>query len=426
MATAIQLIGWALLGSMAAQTAQAQPCAAWTPAGNDGYLLPAGYLSTRGSDFVDGFGNPVRIASIGWDGSDGKAGAISQGLWTVSYRTILESIKAAGFNTVRIPWSNVNLDVLPANTPAMGTIDFAKNFDLHGLTVRQVLHKFVDYAGSIGLKVIFDHHSDEGCCGQQTNGLWFDSGPGTDGTDGAGNRGTVTAIRFERDWARFAIEYRHNATVIGFDLANEPTSVGHINWGRGGPTDIKAMYETVGAAILSINPDVLIIAEGPQTYAVPAANSGMKARAPQGNLTGVATAPVVLPIAHKIVYSVHEYPNEIAGFQGADHGVEFIARMETVWGWLLKSHIAPVWIGEMGSSMRTPESQAWAQTLLDYMNRPDRTVSGSWWHIGPASDEPDGLQTAWGLGAYRTAQLAVTDRMLFKPRVQRTCNAYFE
>ncbi|MBN8899278.1 MAG: hypothetical protein J0H35_14060, partial [Rhodospirillales bacterium] len=30
-------------------------------------LLPTGYLSTQGSQIVDASGNPVRIASIGWN-----------------------------------------------------------------------------------------------------------------------------------------------------------------------------------------------------------------------------------------------------------------------------------------------------------------------------------------------------------------------
>ena len=57
-----------------------------------------------------------------------------------------------------------------------------------------------------GLKVIFDNHNNEatpanwGNAAQQSNGLWFDVGPGTDGTcwstaAGRGARGAARAAR---------------------------------------------------------------------------------------------------------------------------------------------------------------------------------------------------------------------------------------
>ncbi|MFX5533994.1 cellulase family glycosylhydrolase, partial [Acinetobacter baumannii] len=109
--------------------------------------------------------------------------------------------------------------------------------------------KVVAYAGQIGLKVIFDHHSNQGTAGQQKNGLWYDLGPGSDGTDGV-ITGKVTAETFKRNWLQMARTFAGNATVIGFDLHNEPNGDrGHITWGDGGPTDIKAMCESVGSAI---------------------------------------------------------------------------------------------------------------------------------------------------------------------------------
>ena len=215
---------------------------AWRPAGRGGTLLPPGWLGTRGAAIVDESGRIVRIAGIGWDGSGGVRGSVPQGLWAVSYRAICDSMVAAGFNTVRIPWSDVNLDANPINTPAAGTIDYSQNSDLAGLTTWEIFRKIVDYSGQIGLKVIFDHHTSDGGGGQQPNGLWFDAGPGSDGTDGAGHRGTITSAIFKANWLRFAREYAHDPAVIGFDLHNEPHDVG---WGDGGPRDLLAMYNEV-------------------------------------------------------------------------------------------------------------------------------------------------------------------------------------
>lgn len=376
------------------------------PAGRGGSLLPPGWLSTRGSQIIDAQGQVVRIASIGWYGTDGPAGYALQGLWAVSYRDICDSIVAAGFNTVRIPWSDVNLDARPLNIRESGTIDFDANRELVGLTTWDIFKEVVDYAGRIGLKVIFDHHTNDGGGGQQPNGLWFDRGPGSDGTDGAGHRGTVTAAMFKANWLRFARQYAGNPTVIGFDLHNEPHGG---NWGQGGPTDIWAMFVEVGNAIGAVNPDVLIICEGLQNY---------RGEAPEGDLRPVATKPVALRVPDKVVYSVHSYPHEISDV-ALDSGPAAVARYEASWGFVARQNLAPVWIGELGASDPGPggSAHAWATTLLDYMNGFEPPLSGSWWNIGTEDlgANPNGLQTAWGVGHYRPEQLHITDRLLFRP-----------
>jgi endoglucanase len=407
--------------------------------GQGGYLLPAGYLSTSGNQIVDANGNPVRIDSIGWNGTDGAAGSALQGLYAASYQTIMNAIKADGFNTIRIPWSDVALTSMPASS----TINYSLNPGLQGLNTLQIFQQIVAYAGQVGLKIIFDHHTDDGgpngWGGQQANGLWFDSGPGSDGTDGSGTTGTVTAAKFEQDWVTLASTFKGNSTVIGYDLDNEPTSAGNINWGQGGPTDIQAMYTTVGNAVEAADPGALIIAEGPEEYNAPGAGSGMSANvaAPEGDLTGVATDPVTLNTPNKVVYSVHEYPSTISG-TAVDSGSAYIQELNAAWGYLETQNIAPVWIGEMGGSLDgTAESagsglaneQAWASTLLNYMNGQDgaqggptftgnqQPISGSWWLAGAESGQfPDGIQSAYGQGNYRAGQQAITDQMIFVPK----------
>jgi len=413
-------------------------------AGNGARLLPPGFLSTSGSQIVDSRGCNVRIASIGWNGTDGRPGASLSGLWRVSYKTVMDSIVGAGFNTVRIPWTDAGIDApLNGYDDKLGWIHTTLNEQLVAsampdadghyryVTTLQLFEKVVAYAGEIGLKVIFDHHSNEGTAGQQRNGLWFDRGPGSDGTDGVVS-GTVTAETFKQNWVRMAKTFAGNATVIGFDLHNEPNGEsGRITWGDGGPTDIKAMCENVGAAIQSVNSDVLIICAGPLFYKPPPSDSGMDPQwaAPAGNLTAAGINPVKLPRADKLVYSVHEYPDEvsdIARWGLAEAGPEYVDRMNRTWGFLVRDNIAPVWIGEMGSSMRTQGQRAWAATLLGYMNgeyagqggpriaAEQQPVGGSWWLIGPSDDPPFGLQTEWSLGNYRPDQKKITDRLLMQ------------
>ena len=358
---------------LACRLASAQP-PALAPA-----LLPAGFLHTRGSQIVGPNGVPVRITSVGVAGLDIIGGRLELVGPFQGIAGHVAAMKAAGFNCARVDWIDRTLD----DPAAMAQLD-----------------EFVAACGKTGLKVIFNNHNNEATsanwsnAAQQSNGLWFDTGPGTDGTDAGGDKGTISASRFKQDWVTFARHWAKNRTVIGFDLRNEPcahTSTPAV-WGGGGPTDIRAMYQEVGNAVLAVNPDALIICESVINY---------KINAYEGDLSVVRTLPVVLRDPFKLVYSVHEYPKEIGGYSGAESGPDYVARMNKTWGWLVTENVAPVWIGEMGSSMAVAPSKAWGETLLSYMNGQasggpaftgkQQPIGGDWWIWGNLSDQvPNG------------------------------------
>lgn len=385
-------------GTAHATTAAASPHSAG--------LLPSGYLSTQGNQIVGQRGGPpfVRIAAVGWFGQNGLDSNEPVGL-DGPYKTIqanVDAMRVAGFNTVTIGWNDASLHDADRNAYLAGIDDVVRA------------------AGRDGIKVILNQHVDEGsagngnCLAQQENGLWYDSGPGTDGTDGCGTTGTVTQASFEADWLTFAKRYAGNSTVIGFDLHNEPLAYpGMSTWGDGGVRDIRQMYSTVGSALEAADPGVLIICEGPQNYNGTFTNAP-GATSPEGDLTMVPTKPVTLTVngnsvKNKVVYSVHEYPNEIAGI-GQDSGPAAIARYNAVWGQVVKDNIAPVWIGEAGSSMITnPDDKDWADTLSDYINGkdgaqggptfsyPHQPIGATWWAWGYLPGElPDGTLNADG------------------------------
>jgi aryl-phospho-beta-D-glucosidase BglC (GH1 family) len=357
--------------------------------------LPSGYLSTRGSQIVSEHHQFVRIAAVGWFGQNGLDSNVPVGVDGpyVGIQANIDAMLAAGFNTVTIGWNNASLH--DSNTYAY----------LAGID------DVVRAAGRAGLKVILNHHNDEGragngnCLAQQANGLWYDRGPGTDGTDGCGTPGTVTQESFLADWKTIARRYAGNPTVIGFDLDNEPAAYpGMSTWGDGGVTDIRRMYSTVGSALEAIDPGVLIICEGPQNYNG-TFTSAPGATAPEGDLTMVPSKPVVLMVdghrvTDKTVYSVHEYPAEISGIKD-DSGPAAIARYNAVWGHLVRDNIAPVWIGEAGSSMENnPDDTDWAQTLTSYINGREGAMGG------PTLRFPrQGIGTTWWAWGYRPGDI---------------------
>lgn len=339
-------------------------------ANSPGALLPPGFLSARGSQIVGADGVPVRIASVGLTGMNVVRGRLQLAGPFPGVDGHVAAMRGLGFNCVRVDWIDKTLD----DPRAMAQLD-----------------TFVAACQKAGLKVIFDNHNNEATpadwenAAQQKNGLWFDTGPGTDGTDGTSTKGTVSAATFRQDWVTFARHWAANPTVIGFDLRNEPCA--HTRtpalWGGQGPTDIHAMYEAVGNAILAVNPDALIICEAVINY---------KTGAYEGDLSPVRTLPVVLSHPAKLIYSVHEYPKEIGGYPGPESGAGYIERMNKTWGWLITENVAPVWIGEMGASMSSPASRAWGATLLDYLNGKapgglkfagnQQPVGGDWWAWG--------------------------------------------
>ena len=363
--------------------------------------LPAGYLSARGSQILGPDGSPVRIACVGLNGMDVVGGRLQLSPLFKGIPGNVEAMRRLGFNCIRVDWINKTLD----DPGAMKQLD-----------------DFVTACGKVGMKVIFDNHNNEATstdwenAAQQKNGLWFDTGPGSDGTDGAGTKGTISAVKFKSDWVTFAKRWAGNPTVIGFDIRNEPCA--HYKkfppvWGGDGPDDIHEMYQDVGNAILKVDPGALIICEAVINY---------ETGAYEGDLSPVRSLPVVLSNPAKVVYSVHEYPREIGGYKGPDTGIGYVDRMNRMWGWLIKGDIAPVWIGEMGASMKSSESRAWGSTLLDYMNGiafggPTFTngrqgISGDWWLWGCLDGQnPDGCLDK--KGNLRRDQEPYINRMLY-------------
>ena len=366
-------------------------------------VLPAGYLSVRGNQIVDDHGRPVRIACCGGFGTDIVGGRDD---FPPPYQGLdnnMAEVRKFGFNCIRVDFNDKSVD----DPVLMGQFD-----------------QLVEACKKYGLKIIFDNHNNEATpanwanAGQQSNGLWFDSGPGTDGTDGAGDTGTVTREIFKQDWIKMAQHWAGNPTVIGFDLRNEPcahTSTPAL-WGGGGPTDIHAMYEDVGDAVQAVDPGALIICESVINY---------KIDAYEGDLSPAKTLPIVLTNPAKLVYSVHEYPKEVGGYKGPESGPGYIDRMNHTWGWLITQNIAPVWIGEMGSSMATPQQKAWGNTLLSYMNgtaagglrfkKGEQPISGDWWCWGYLTGEtPDGCLEQDG--TLRPEQAPYIEQLMFRPR----------
>jgi endoglucanase len=373
-------------------------------------MLPPGYLHTRGSQMVDDRDTPVRIAAIGWNGGDGN-GFVPLGLYAVSYRETMRTMKTLGFNAVRLPycdgWVGKNASVMPRNDAKRTTIDYRRNPELRGLTALQVMDRIIAVAGELGLKIIIDHHNNSCTGGQQTNGVWYNE--------------DVSVDEFEANWLSLVRRYKGNPTIIGYDLHNEPLEV--AGWGSNGINDWHAEAQRLGRMIQAVDPGPLIIVEGPQTYH-PRPN--MPNRGPDGNLQGVRTKPIVLDVPNKIVYSTHEYPPSVFDFGPNSDSKALVQHMNRIWGYLVTEGIAPVWVGEMGSSLKTDADRRWADTMTAYLDGKfqdqggpgfsgdEQGIGTTWWCWGHLENwVPDGILANWD-GTPRPDQYRIVQRLQMK------------
>jgi len=318
----------------------------------------AGYWHTSGNQILDANNQPVRIAAINWYGFETTT-FVAHGLWIADYKAILDRIKSSGFNTVRIPYS----DQMMTQNPVLGTLNINRNginTDIAAnATALDVLDKIITYCGQIGLRVMLDNHRSNAGNSAQENGLWYTN--------------EFPESTWLANWRALTTRYLGNTTVVAMDLRNEPHA--SACWG-GDPAgcsaanDWHAAATRAGNAILAINPNLLIVVEGHDRY-----NNSFTWWG--GMLRGVATRPVVLNVANRLVYSAHDYGPVEANqpwFNGSATPASLNAIKDQNWGFIYNNNTAPMFVGEFGTlngnadiQSTTPGSQGqWFSATVSY------------------------------------------------------------
>ena len=333
--------------------------------------LGSGYWHTDGTQIVDAYNRPVRIAGINWFGFESPTYVV-HGLDHRDYHDLLKQVKSLGYNTIRLPFS----DQLFFAGSVPNSISFANgmNQDLQGLNGLQILDKIVAYAGQLGLKIILDHHGVD--AGTQV-ALW--SSP------------DCSVSCFESDWQMLATHYNGNTTIIGADLDNEPHSP--ACWGCGDPAlDWQMEAQKLGNEVLAINPNWLIFVEGVECYKGDCYWWG-------GNLEGVADTPVQLNVPNRLVYSPHDYPPDVYDlhyFSAPDYPNNLVGIWDAHWGFIVKQHIAPLWLGEFGTLLDDQTDQQWLTNMITYLGTGVTGINWTYWALNPDSVDTGGiLQNDW-------------------------------
>ena len=351
----------------------------------------AGSWHTAGSQILDSNNQTVRIAGVNWYGFE-TTDELAHGLWAQDYHTVLSEIKSNGYNVIRIPFSNqmVETPIVPTNF-TQSVNGQPANTDLVGLNALQILDKIITAAGADGLRVILDNHRSEAGNSNEANGLWYTS--------------SYPESAWINDWKTLATRYQGftdangNPIVIGMDLRNEPHllanggSTGACWTGdtstSGCPVTNTAQNWPAAAtraanAILAINSNLLIFVEGNDCYSGSCGWQG-------GNLQGVASNPVSLSVANRLVYSAHDYgPNLFA--QPWFNSSTTLSSLESIWtkywAYISMNNTAPVWVGEFGTDNNNTDIQntaagsqgQWFQSLVTFLqNNPN--LSWTYWAL---------------------------------------------
>lgn len=380
-------------------------------------------LHTCGSVIVDSSGNVVRLRAVNWYGFDSND-FVFGGLRYASYQDIVARIKALGFNAIRVPFSNEMVERNPIVSaigpicshlsclPSTGSDALAANPGLDNMHALDIMKTIVDYAGSQGLSIILDNHRSESGWGAEENGLWYTATSCSSSTD---PYTCFTPRNWLDDWATVERLFAGDPAVVGLDLRNEPHSahqpstcaeyLTYAHWGPCGgldnaATDWVRAANQEGAAALAIDPRWLIFVEGVSTY--PQSDGSFPADGYGENFQGVATDPINLPVAGRLVYAPHDY----RFFQPNGSLAQMYSSWDRTFGFASvpgHPYTAPIWVGEFGTCTHNNNcindtasgnnSGYWFSAFTNYMDNGDPTagipgsMNWSYWPInGTYSD----------------------------------------
>ena len=347
------------------------------------------YLHTDGSKILDANGKEVRLTGIAWFGNETPNYGF-HGLWANTYQNLLNIVADNGFNILRVPLSVELVNKWRTGEPPMS--DSINDYiapDLKGKNSLDIMDLVVSYCKKVGLKVMFDMHRVES--GGQTN-TWFTSKYSTDD--------------YEKCWEFIAERYKNDDTVIAADLFNEPHGKAYrkeqcAKWDDStDETNWKYEVEKVSKKILEVNPNLLVVVEGVETYpreGYTYSDSGEHAYYGGwwgGNLRGVKDYPVDLGVnTNKVIYSPHDYGPTVSAqswFEG-DFTTETLTRdcWGPSWLYIAKQNIAPILIGEWGAILDGGKNQAWFEDLAELIE--ENNLNHTFWCLNPNSGDTEGI-----------------------------------
>lgn len=345
----------------------------------------SGYYARAGKIYAAN-GQEIQIRGVSHFGFNSKS-LQPQYLWSMGWKEQIAQIKSLGFNAIRLPFAP---DVIYNKTPVdeLSYVSAKLNPELIGKTPLQVLDLWMAEADRQGIYILLDFYSVSKEVHYPT---WFVS----DERDFylTYNKQAYTAENWTQDLAFLAKQYADLPHFLGMDIYNEPH--GSVRWDAGDPSvknpDMywKPAAEHAAAAILAVNPNLLIFVEG-----ITANFDGVeKSNIPTNwgeNFQPQAYQP--LNIANeKLVLSPHTYGPDVSmksSFNAATFPHNLAADWETLFGQFSGKHTIVVgeWGGKYGQGVGGQMDVDWQNSLVEYLVGKDLRNSFYWCYTPDSSD----------------------------------------
>lgn len=339
-------------------------------------------LRTAGRHIVDANGKRYKLASVNWYGAS-DIFFVPMGLDVRHRSEIAKTIREMGFNSVRFPYSDqmvlenpiinpkhlqANLDLLEPYYDEQENTDQTRLGDANrGPRALDVYNACVKAMTDENITVIPNNHI--------TNSAWCDGKNLCDSSWKNDQYGPICKIHqttnsWIENWKTIMTPFIDNPLVIGADLRNEPRGI----WGTMTWSMWATAAEQLSEELLAMQPNWLMFIEG-----VSSAN----------DCSGASTRPIELSIPDRVVYSSHVYSwsgwSSLVPYHTRPYP-SFAHNMDSNWAYLLRSNMAPVWVGEFGAPHSASEGDLhYWNHLMRFLR--DVDADFGYWALNPRKPE---------------------------------------
>ncbi len=350
------------------------------------------WLHVEGNQIVSADGTPVRLTGAEWFGFNGD-GQTLHGLWSVNMVDTIKNIADRGINTLRIPVSTeLLLEWKQGLIKPESLVATHINPDLAGLNSLEVFDALLAAAKTHGVKILLEVASAENDISGFIQPLWY--------------RRSINSEMFYQAWEWVAERYKHDDTIIAFDLEKQPhgkpfNEVEFAKWDDStDENNWKHVCETASKRILDIHPNILLMCQGVQAYPKDGQTWTSKNEEDYeitwwgANLMGVKDHPIDLGERQaQFLYGTSDQgPNTfVQAWFDKDFSKESLFQdlWQDKWMYIHDQGTAPIFITQWGGFLDGENNEKWLNILRDFIV--ENKLSHSFQSINPNSGDTGGL-----------------------------------
>jgi endoglucanase len=371
------------------------PVVATPTPGGSGTLPGDDWLHVSGNQILDANGKAVWLTGTNWFGYNTGTNAFD-GIWSVNMIQALTNIANRGFNLLRVPISAQLINQWAAGTYPAANVNTYANPDLVGKNSLEIFDTVVLDCKNVGIKIMLDIHCAKTDASGHNYPVWYNT------------EANITAEDFYKACEWITNRYKNDDTVIAFDLKNEPHGKPYketlfAKWDNS--TDVnnwKYAAETCAKRVLAVNPKILIMVEGIESYPKDKVTWTSTVETDYygnwwgGNLRPVKDYPLNLGTGQgQLVYSPHDYGPKVYAqpwfYAGFSKTTLYNDVWKDNWAYIMEQGIAPLLIGEWGGFMDGGDNEKWMKAIRDYII--EKHIHHTFWCYNSNSADTGGLTT---------------------------------